>query len=736
MAVPLAGPPPAGAGPRPDGAADGVALDFTAPPLLFNLRLRWEVHDRIGIDATRNAATVLVDHNGLPYDQREKLVTNDRYRSMLANRDPRRDRGIRTEPVDLDVVAPYLKAGALADLRGRKIEKLLAVSALNAPRPKNSGAFGSYDDEGAHSEVVLKNFLKPFGAVPVLLGASDRRQCWSCTGLYPADIPLFYGVEYDLSSEEVARMRREAAAAEQAVADQGARARRLARDKVVKKWSAVGAERNRMSAARIEALYHKSVSAFRAADADMFKASSTILRIAPNDCELPSAPWKPGGSGLGAAFVLPVAGRQACPSRAAPTGLSRALTEPGALPGGIDFSSLELRYLADPGDGSGLRYAFAMDRAPLTGDSRTATGLAAARQTSDAFFVWLALDRSDLWVNLHPEQPDRIVDERLGRTEAGRVMLEADLRLKRDVGAVVHPRTSTGRAYWAELKGDCAGIRVWIVPGAAQVYEDGDALYILDAPLTVRLEDPVDETGPAQSEPEQTGPELAGPGRTACDLDAEERAHNERLGRRIVLPRVEHLVNTAPQYAELRRIHFARVAAEWYRGLSLRKDTAYRKVIGSGSVEPWRIRSGWRPQDTFRKYVASYRKGEYRAGLEVVPGLDPQEVVYGGVDFGEAPVRPVSGERFAAEHPELAARVAGSLTDPKADTTSDTVWLGAPTPLERATRSAPAAGGLGVTVGLVAAGAAAVAAAALFVVVHRRRSSRRGSEPETLEEPT
>ncbi|MEU6017638.1 hypothetical protein ABZ826_27415 [Streptomyces sp. NPDC047515] len=39
-------------------------------------------------------------------------------------------------------------------------------------------------------------------------------------------------------------------------------------------------------------------------------------------------------------------------------------------------------------------------------------------------------------------------------------------------------------------------------------------------------------------------------------------AHNESVFRGMILPRVERAVNTAPEYASLRRVYRSRVAAE------------------------------------------------------------------------------------------------------------------------------------------------------------------------------
>ena len=157
--------------------------------------------------------------------------------------------------------------------------------------------------------------------------------------------------------------------------------------------------------------------------------------------------------------------------------------------GGVDFSTLELRYLSDTYQGgSGLGYAFSADASAT--DKPSYGGRAAARLASDAFFVWLSLPTSKFTVNLNPDEPDRIMDAEFGRTDAGRVLLEADLRMKKTVAKLIHPDTRAGARYWAALHGEakCSTMRQWIVPAPASVREDGGQVYVIDAPLQVKLE--------------------------------------------------------------------------------------------------------------------------------------------------------------------------------------------------------------------------------------------------------
>jgi hypothetical protein len=97
-------------------------------------------------------------------------------------------------------------------------------------------------------------------------------------------------------------------------------------------------------------------------------------------------------------------------------------------------------------------------------------------------------------VNLNPNEPDRIFDPQFGRTEAGKVLLEADLAMKKSFARAMHPDTPSGAAFWQEFDNlydnrpddnYCFSFRQEIVPAPASVRETGDELFILDAPLRI-----------------------------------------------------------------------------------------------------------------------------------------------------------------------------------------------------------------------------------------------------------
>lgn len=343
---------------------------------------------------------------------------------------------------------------------------------------------------------------------------------------------------------------------------------------------------------------------------------------------------------------------------------------PGGDTGGIDFTTLELRYIADPPDGKhGLQYAFSVK--PLKEGQLSWGGLKFAQESSDAFFVWLALRPHRFWVNLHPDEPDRIIDPKLGRTDAGRILLEADLELKTTESKFIDPRTKTGRSFWNRYwplqslldssgRPPCLTYRLWIVPGQASVYETDNSLYILDAPLDVKME---------WHAPPRSG--LLANCKPIADKKALEEAY-----RAYILPKVKKEVNTAPEYTSLRRVYLSRVAAQWYRERSAKQATAFSPIIDSDDISPWTARTPWKPRDVFDRYVKSFEKGGsvVKITKKVSGGIMVYTLRLGGVDFTTSPREAVPRTYFEQTQPNLSAVVADSRD--KTVLTDDAMWLG------------------------------------------------------------
>jgi hypothetical protein len=392
---------------------------------------------------------------------------------------------------------------------------------------------------------------------------------------------------------------------------------------------------------------------------------------------------------------------------------SQALA-PGTDPGGIDFSTLELRYLAE-GQGGKLAYAFDAS-ATTAADHKITEGRTALAQSSDAFFVWLSLSPSTFWVNLNPTEPDRIVDPRLGKTDVGRILLQADFQMKKVVGKLIHPDSPLGKQFWGSsdpTTTNCISMRQWIVPLPATVYEQNGGLYILDAPLDVKM-----ETDYLQAHGETD---------TSC---THPDAHMESVFRTLVLPKVKEAINGAPEFAELRRVYLSRVAAEWYRQRHS-VGGALSNMINSGDVSNWPALQSWSPRTVFDQYVDSYKKKEFNVTRRVKIGNDlyDETYTYGGVDFSQVKLSKLAQSTFQQNHPDLAGAVQQSFQRSAPDQ-HGRIWLGGTSqPLKDQKVAAATAPSLGTFLGWLAAVLAIIVIVIVALAVLVIWLSGRGRRP-------
>ena len=350
----------------------------------------------------------------------------------------------------------------------------------------------------------------------------------------------------------------------------------------------------------------------------------------------------------------------------APSGLRGSLIDAQEL-GGIDFTSMELRYLSvdETDEGSQVSSAFRILDTAGASNGSVIDGLRGAMQASDAFFVWLSLPPSTFWVNLSPDEPNRIIDDALGRTEVGRVLLEADRRLKQTDTALVDPHTKRGAQFWNHQQpapdgSYCFTYRLWIVPGPAKVRETDDAIYIVDAPLDVNMQ-PIDVA------------------RGGCGhLPASVKKHNAALYRRVILPHVVRAVNEAPEYQALRRVYLSRIAAEWYRQHSATDASAYSDLIDSGNIDRWKLNGDWGPRQTYRGFVQDWTSGKFDYRIREVHGNVVTTKTYrtGGVDFTSLQTQDLTADAFASMAPGLESTVEKGLQQATVDPHTQDRWLG------------------------------------------------------------
>ncbi|MFC5639404.1 hypothetical protein [Streptomyces bullii] len=321
---------------------------------------------------------------------------------------------------------------------------------------------------------------------------------------------------------------------------------------------------------------------------------------------------------------------------------------PGAInrvrgPGGIDFSTMELRYITEPVKGKGMDYGF---KAKLNEDEDNNPSWGGGEKidlSSDAMFTWLALHPNRFWVNLNPDQPDQVTDDKLAKTDAGRVLLEADLQMKHDLAKIMVPDNPVGNRLWDSFRhvngAPCWDtFRYFIEPYPAKVREEDGRLYILDAPMDVMAE------------------KLKTSDSGKCEQPKEVQDHNFRKIQEIAILELEKTVNTAPAYADLRSVYTSRIAAEWIKQKDVKRPGDFHLIIGSDDATAWPSRTKWDRNKIYADYLKSYKEYDFhfKRKYEQDGAVLEFEFATGGVDFSKQP-KPdnISKTEFQADHPDL-----------------------------------------------------------------------------------
>ncbi len=271
------------------------------------------------------------------------------------------------------------------------------------------------------------------------------------------------------------------------------------------------------------------------------------------------------------------------------------------------FRPLHLRYLSyDPADNS---LDILLDKGDLQNPrpdqlQETTKGLLSY------FLIGISLPNSAFWVNLRPDAEDNIIDSELEKTDVGRILLEADLELKKDAARLTSPETPEGKEYWDKLYKKAEELfgsqeitvptftRPWIVPGEIIIRETPTDAYVYKATLSVMLEQ-----------------DYLGNGAADNFEDSRLKALNEyssELLRQSMIPRLTKIVNVSKKYANLRQVYYSLILAQWFKKkFAEEKEGLYVDLIDSKNLSGLTSQAGWSKTDYFNQYRKSFKDGEY-----------------------------------------------------------------------------------------------------------------------------
>ena len=270
------------------------------------------------------------------------------------------------------------------------------------------------------------------------------------------------------------------------------------------------------------------------------------------------------------------------------------------------------------------------------------------------FQIGLALPNDKFWVNLRPDAEDQMIDPELEKTDMGKVMLEADLQLKKDTASFTSPQTTEGKQYWDKLykkAGELFGTenitiptitRPWIVPGEIILRQGEDSAYIFKANMKVMLEHDYlnsPSSGP-NSQPLTSNYNFSDP------RMKELNEYSSQLIRELIIPKLTKEVNISKRYAALRQVFFSLVMARWFKDTfgnsgstsapgARAPDSSYVKLIDSGDLTNLTSKEAWSKSYYFNEYKKSFEQGEYnlKENIYTPTGQAIRSYVSGGVLF-------------------------------------------------------------------------------------------------------
>ena len=334
--------------------------------------------------------------------------------------------------------------------------------------------------------------------------------------------------------------------------------------------------------------------------------------------------------------------------------------------GGIDFTSIRLNYIStstysDP-MGQMQNFDFALKAQKAEKDDEIIDIEDATELSLNSFFIGLTLPESKFWVNLNPWEPDVIMDEDLRKTDVGRIMLDADLQMKKDFCKYGNPcESEIGEKYWEllnkkteELAEECIKnhpdeiedadnvlfspvTRHWIVPDKTDVYETDDEVYIVDMTLSIES-DSVYEHSTYQIV--NQNPSLS----DECQDDLDEAAkeygrYAMELEEVMILPVVVREVNHGEYYSDLRQVYTSLALAQWYKDKIWHTSGIFTNLIDSKDLTELESKYIWDAEDIWRDYVKSFEEGEYHCWKNITyekgDYIITESRIYssGGVDF-------------------------------------------------------------------------------------------------------
>ncbi|MDD5354901.1 MAG: hypothetical protein PHF95_06905, partial [bacterium] len=320
------------------------------------------------------------------------------------------------------------------------------------------------------------------------------------------------------------------------------------------------------------------------------------------------------------------------------------------------YRPLHLRYMSYDSLDNSLRLL--LDK----GDSKETKAEKIKESTGELmkyFFVGISLPNEDFWVNLRPDSPDEMINSDLARTDVGKVLLEADLQLKKDTANYTSPKSPGGKAYWDKLYQKAEELygtenitipaltRPWIVPDEIIVRESQASAYIYKATLKVMLEQDYLKNSASYSFEDNKAREL--------------NEYSSQLIRETIIPKLTKEINSSKRYAGLRQVYYSLILAQWFKskyqngigkGAGIGRENQYISRIDSKDLTNLTSKTAWNKDTYFQAYQKSFKDGEYniKEPRNTVYGQSIRSYFSGGIAWKDLSGRKIVENNAAAGH--------------------------------------------------------------------------------------
>jgi len=327
------------------------------------------------------------------------------------------------------------------------------------------------------------------------------------------------------------------------------------------------------------------------------------------------------------------------------------------IPGSLQVIPPVLKgVIIDPNDPFHFEFIVADGDTPLEGDHLKKE----SEKLIKYFLTSLTTPEEDLWVNLSPYEPDRIVPKEFGQTQMGQDMLLEDYFLKQLTSSMIQPEGDTGKKFWDEIyqkaqkyygttdipvfnppappqSGEAgeaspnqegwAG-KVWIMPDQAVVYEHGSKAFVAEARLKVKLQEDIP--------PPEWGRLGGGEVKQSPSLNPSRKGRETQLIEKIILPAIEREVNEGQNFATLRQIYHSLILAAWFKK-TLKESLLGQVYVDKKKMEGVKEEEGEKGiERVYENYIKAFKQGVYDQIKEdydpVTQNVISRKYFLGGVD--------------------------------------------------------------------------------------------------------